>query len=70
MLLASACRAFYTTVIFAGFIDWVLWWETPDLLSFIGAALVCFAGILAIRHANPVPGDPATATPPKQYLSL
>ncbi len=49
----------YTTVIFAGLIDWILWRETLGLLSFAGAALVCFAGILTIRHANAAPGDAA-----------
>ena len=54
---AQAGPFIYTTVIFAGLIDWILWQETPDLLSFGGTALVCVAGILTLRQATPASGD-------------
>ena len=42
----------YSTVVFAAAIGWMFWGETPGLLSFGGAALVCLAGILTIRVAG------------------
>ena len=39
----------YVAVIFAGAIGWYAWGEIPDIYSFIGALLVCCAGILAMR---------------------
>ncbi|OGI47290.1 MAG: hypothetical protein A2637_03985 [Candidatus Muproteobacteria bacterium RIFCSPHIGHO2_01_FULL_65_16] len=42
----------YSTVVFAAVLGWLWWNEVPDVLSFLGALLVCAAGILAIRYAG------------------
>lgn len=42
----------YAAVVFAAVFGWVFWAEIPDSLSFAGAALVCIAGVLAVRHMN------------------
>ncbi len=42
----------YAAVIFAALFGWLFWSEIPDSLSFAGAALVCIAGVLAVRHMN------------------
>lgn len=42
----------YTTVIFATLIGWGLWNEVPDGFSFLGALLVCVAGVLATRRRH------------------
>ena len=43
----------YATVAFAAIAGWMLWNEVLDALSFVGAVLVCIAGILAIRRGGP-----------------
>ncbi|MET0152872.1 MAG: DMT family transporter [Candidatus Binatia bacterium] len=43
----------YSTVLFAAFFGWLVWGEVPDRLSIAGAALVCTAGVLAIRALEP-----------------
>jgi drug/metabolite transporter (DMT)-like permease len=43
----------YSTVLFAAIFGWAIWGEVPDALSIAGAALVCAAGILAIRALEP-----------------
>ncbi|HKJ21839.1 MAG TPA: DMT family transporter [Gammaproteobacteria bacterium] len=51
--LAAAARIgpfMYTAVIFAAALGWLLWHEVPGGLSLAGAALICIAGILAVRH--------------------
>lgn len=54
----------YTAVIFAALFGWTLWSEVPDSMSIGGAALVCIAGVLAIRHMGiataPVSEDDST----------
>jgi len=53
--LAAAARIgpfMYVAVVFAALFGWIFWTEIPDGLSFAGAALVCIAGVLAIRHMN------------------
>jgi drug/metabolite transporter (DMT)-like permease len=42
----------YTSVIFAGLIDWLIWKETPDLLSLVGMAVVCAGGILTLNFSQ------------------
>lgn len=37
----------YASVVFAALIDWGFWSYTPNLLSMVGAVLVCIGGILA-----------------------
>jgi drug/metabolite transporter (DMT)-like permease len=39
----------YTSVVFAGLADWLLWGQLPDLLFMLGAALVGWAGVLTLR---------------------
>jgi drug/metabolite transporter (DMT)-like permease len=43
----------YSTVLFAALFGWLVWGEVPDRLSIVGAALVCAAGVLAIRALEP-----------------
>jgi drug/metabolite transporter (DMT)-like permease len=47
----------YSSVVFAGLMDWWLWGRLPDAAFALGAVLVCAAGILALRSmgASPVP---------------
>jgi drug/metabolite transporter (DMT)-like permease len=49
----------YSSVVFAGLMDWWLWGRLPDLPFVVGAALVCAAGILALRST----GAPAAPPP-------
>ncbi len=54
----------YATVIFAALLGWVFWGEVPDVMSVVGATIVCVTGILTIRfgagRATPVvEGSPA-----------
>ena len=43
----------YMAVVNSGFIEWVIWGKVPDLLAWIGIALVCAGGIWSIRYSNP-----------------
>jgi drug/metabolite transporter (DMT)-like permease len=43
----------FSTVLFAALFGWVLWGEVPDRWSIVGGALVCTAGVLAIRALEP-----------------
>jgi drug/metabolite transporter (DMT)-like permease len=47
----------YSSVVFAGLMDWWLWGRLPDAAFVAGAVLVCAAGILALRSmgTSPVP---------------
>jgi drug/metabolite transporter (DMT)-like permease len=49
----------YTSVVFAGLLDWWLWGRLPDALFVAGAALVSAAGIVALRST----GAPAAPPP-------
>jgi drug/metabolite transporter (DMT)-like permease len=50
----------YSAVVFAGLMDWWLWARVPDLWFLAGAALVCTAGILALRSTiTPTAPPPA-----------
>lgn len=42
----------YTSVIFAGLIDWLIWKQTPDLLSAIGMLVVCVGGIMTVNFSQ------------------
>ena len=51
----------YSSVVFAGFLEWALWRSVPDALSFAGMIVVAAAGVLALRvGADP----PHSAVPP------
>jgi drug/metabolite transporter (DMT)-like permease len=50
----------YTSVVFAGLLDAWLWKLWPDHLFLAGAAVVCLAGILALRR------DTLAVTPPPE----
>jgi drug/metabolite transporter (DMT)-like permease len=39
----------YTSVVFAGLLEWALWKSIPDALSFAGMIVVAGAGVLALR---------------------
>ena len=43
----------YMNVVFATLIGWRVWGETLDALAWIGAALICIAGIIASRRSQP-----------------
>ncbi|MCX6988568.1 MAG: EamA family transporter [Chlamydiae bacterium] len=38
----------YSIVIFSGIIDWIVWQETPDLISIIGMGIVIISSIITI----------------------
>jgi len=42
----------YSAVVFAGLFDWALFAKLPDLLSVLGAFLICAAGVLTLRVAR------------------
>src|SRR6185503_15587718 len=48
----------YSSVVFAGLMDWWLWGRLPDAAFVAGAVLVCAAGILALRSMGPSPVSP------------
>jgi drug/metabolite transporter (DMT)-like permease len=48
----------YSSVVFAGLMDWWLWGRLPDVAFIAGAVLVCAAGILALRSMAPTPVPP------------
>jgi drug/metabolite transporter (DMT)-like permease len=43
----------YSTVIFAGLFDWMLWGDIPPLLSFLGMALIILAGAWIALSSKP-----------------
>jgi drug/metabolite transporter (DMT)-like permease len=43
----------YTVVIFSGLIGWVVWNNTPDLLSLVGVLLVTAGGVLSTKFGGP-----------------
>ena len=50
----------YSSVVFAGLLEWALWSSVPDALSLAGMALVAAAGVLALR-IGAGPPQPAPA---------
>jgi drug/metabolite transporter (DMT)-like permease len=38
----------YTVVLFSGLLGWIFWAEVPNLVSFVGMALVIIGGILSV----------------------
>ena len=40
----------YLAIVFAGIIAWLLWGETPDTLSLLGAALIFAASLLSVAR--------------------
>ena len=50
----------YSSVVFAGLLDWMLWRSVPDALSIVGMIVVAVAGALALRiGADPPQPGPA-----------
>jgi drug/metabolite transporter (DMT)-like permease len=51
----------YSSVVFAGLLDWALFRSIPDALALAGTVLVVVAGVLALRHGaeppSPAPGS-------------
>lgn len=45
----EAAPFLYTSVIFAGLIDWWIWKQTPDLFAALGMIVVCIGGILTLN---------------------
>lgn len=43
----------YSAIVFSGLIGWILWGETPDTSSIIGALLIFSASLLSIFQAKP-----------------
>ena len=55
----------YGNVVFATLIGWTFWGETLDLLTWVGAILVCLAGIMTTRRTEaPVLVDASVKTIP------
>ena len=50
----------YSSVVFAGLLEWALWKSVPDVLSFAGMFVVAAAGVLALRVGADAP-QPAPA---------
>jgi drug/metabolite transporter (DMT)-like permease len=48
----------YSSVVFAGLLDWVFWRRLPDGFTLAGSVLVAVAGILALRLRIPRAPDP------------
>lgn len=44
----------YSSVVFVGLIDWLLWGTIPTAGEIIGAAIVALAGIIVIRSGHPM----------------
>ncbi|HEY1028356.1 MAG TPA: DMT family transporter [Pseudomonas sp.] len=42
----------YLAIVFAGIIAWLLWGETPDRLSLLGAALIFAASLLSVARRS------------------
>lgn len=42
----------YAVVIFAALFGWMFWSEVPDVLSIVGAVIICVAGVLTIRYGG------------------
>lgn len=43
----------YSSVIYAGILDWILYGAKPDLFSFLGILLIVFGGIWSIKFSTP-----------------
>lgn len=48
----------YSSVVFAGLLDWLFWRRLPDIPFLVGAAMVGAAGIMTLRRLG-VPEQPA-----------
>lgn len=44
----------YLAIVFAGIIAWVLWQETPDTSSLLGASMIFIASLLSVLWKGPV----------------
>lgn len=45
----------YSSVIFVGLMDWLIWHDIPTYWEMFGVLLVTLAGVLIIRHGNLTP---------------
>lgn len=45
----------YSSVVFAGLLEWALWKSVPDALSIVGMIVVAMAGVLALRIGAEAP---------------
>jgi drug/metabolite transporter (DMT)-like permease len=54
----------YGNVVFATFLGWMFWGESLDLLTWVGALLVCTAGVITSRRTKThvLPGTSVSAT--------
>jgi len=43
----------YTSVVFVGLLDWLIWGVVPGLLEILGILLVAIAGMIIIRNGRP-----------------
>lgn len=48
----------YSSVVFAGLLDWMLWARLPDGATVVGSLLVAVAGILALRRRPTAQTEP------------
>lgn len=44
----DAAPFLYTSVIFAGLIDWIVWKNKPGMISIVGMIIVCIGGIITM----------------------
>lgn len=47
----------YSSVVFVGILNWIIWNEVPPLMDLLGVALVAIAGIIIIRHSSEKPHE-------------
>lgn len=45
----------YSSVVFIGIIDWIVWGITPNLFEVLGTLIVILAGVLIITRNRPIP---------------
>jgi drug/metabolite transporter (DMT)-like permease len=43
----------YSTVIFSGIYEWLIWGHVPDIVAFVGMALIIASGIWIVLAAPP-----------------
>ena len=44
----------YTSVIFAGLIDWFVWKNVPTLISIVGMAIICIGGLITMKFKRKI----------------
>ena len=48
----DAAPFIYTSVIFSGLIDWIVWGNVPDLIALLGMGVVCLGGLIAMKRTS------------------